>query len=223
MNPPADSEALLRRAFWLVIWTILYSVLEAVVGFISGVRSGSVALMGFSIDSLIEISASAIVAHRLKFGRNEDDHESARMEGNARRFVGITFFALALYIVWGSADDLLRRTGPDKSLLGIVLAATSLTVMPILANIKLRIARSLASKSLEAEAKETLACSFLSLTLLAGLVCTALFGWWWVDAIAALAMIPWLIREGWECIEDEEIDGGSDDTDDSGKTIRNSS
>jgi divalent metal cation (Fe/Co/Zn/Cd) transporter len=204
----STGSPLMRRALWLVIITMLYSFLEAVVGFWAGTRAGSVALVGFSLDSVIEIAAAAIVAHRLYIQlRSGKSPHTERIETNARRFVAVTFFALGAYILWQSASALISSTGPEKSTLGIILALTSVTIMPVIASAKLRLARKLGSRALEAEAKETLACAYLSLTLLVGLVCTALFSWWWADAVAALAMIPWLIREGVEGLEGEEHNG----------------
>ena len=112
------------------------------------------------------------------------------------RFVGASFLALALYVVVQSLETLWRQSAPSESWIGIALAAASLVIMPILAWGKLHAAREIRSAALRAEAKETLACSFLSFALLLGLVANALVGWWWADPLAALAMVPWLVKEG---------------------------
>ena len=121
-----------------------------------------------------------------------------RAEDRSRRFVGLTFLALAVYVLVEAVLTLTSGDHPGSSLVGIVLAAISLVVMPLLAWAKLRTARQLESGALQAEAKETLACAFLSLTLLVGLTLNATLGWWWADPVAALVMVPWLVREGVE-------------------------
>jgi divalent metal cation (Fe/Co/Zn/Cd) transporter len=117
-------------------------------------------------------------------------------------FVGITFFALAFYVIYESSRKLLFQEQPEESLLGIILAIVSLIVMPLLAVYKKRLAAEINSRALRADALETLACSYLSFTLVLGLAANALFGWWWADPVAALGMVYFLIREGWEAIEE---------------------
>jgi divalent metal cation (Fe/Co/Zn/Cd) transporter len=114
------------------------------------------------------------------------------------RFVGVTFLALALYVLGQAAWILWQHEPPRESLLGIVLAITSLTVMPLVALGKLRAAKAIGSNALRAEAQETIACSYLSFTLLLGLVANAVAGWWWADPVAALCMVLWLVKEGME-------------------------
>ncbi len=116
--------------------------------------------------------------------------------------MGVTFLVLALYVTYESAKKLFLHEHPDESIIGIVLAIVSLIVMPWLAMYKKRIAAEINSRALRADALETLACSYLSLTLLVGLGANALFGWWWADPVAALGMVYFLVREGWEAIEE---------------------
>jgi len=116
--------------------------------------------------------------------------------------LGVTFLVLALYVTYESAKKLFLHEHPDESIIGIVLAIVSLIVMPWLAMYKKRIAAEINSRALRADALETLACSYLSLTLLVGLGANALFGWWWADPVAALGMVYFLVREGWEAIEE---------------------
>ncbi len=192
-------------AFRLVAGTMLYNIIEAIVGLWSGFRAGSIALVGFSFDSLIEIAAGGAVLWRLRtqaLGATEERIE--RAEVRVRRFVGATFIALSAYVLAESVMKLWTRQEAAETVVGIVLALASLIVMPLVAAGKLRIGRVLQSKALLAEAKETLACSYLSLTLLVGLLATAFVGWWWADAVAALLMVPWLIREGAEGFAREE-------------------
>jgi cation diffusion facilitator family transporter len=136
-----------------------------------------------------------------KHGFSNDEEEEAA-EKKAIFFVGVTFLLLALYVTYESAKKLLLHEHPDESIIGIVLAIVSLIVMPWLAMYKKRIAAEINSRALRADALETLACSYLSLTLLVGLGANALFGWWWADPVAALGMVYFLVREGWEAIRE---------------------
>jgi len=204
MRALADGPKLLRRALWLVGLTLAYNLVEAAIAIWAGTAAGSIALLGFGLDSVIECAASAVLLWRLSVelrGGGEERVETA--ERRARLFVGFTFLALAAYVLVESALTLISGDHPAASLPGIVLAAISLVVMPLLALAKLRTARGLGSGALEAEAKETLACAYLSFTLLVGLVLNAAAGWWWADPLAALAMVPWLLKEGVEGVRGE--------------------
>ncbi len=188
-----------RIALALVLATVAYNVLEAGIALWSGAAAGSVALVGFGLDSLIECAAAGVLLWRLRLERRGADPVTLEeAEHRVHRFVGFTFFALAAYVVVQSAWILLGADAPAESWLGIALAAASLVVMPLVAWGKLRAAREIGSGALRAEAKETLACSYLSFTLLLGLAANALAGLWWADPVAALAMVPWLVKEGRE-------------------------
>ena len=205
MRALADGPKLLRRALWLVGLTLAYNLVEAAIAIWAGTAAGSIALLGFGLDSVIECAASAVLLWRLSVElRGGDEERVETAERRARLFVGFTFLALAAYVLVESALTLISGDHPAASLPGIVLAAISLVVMPLLALAKLRTARGLGSGALEAEAKETLACAYLSFTLLVGLVLNAAAGWWWADPVAALAMVPWLLREGVEGVRGEE-------------------
>ncbi len=194
-----------RVAIRLLIGTLGYNVLEAAVALISGARADSVALLGFGLDSLLECSAAAVVlGHFLAEARGADEGAVEAAERRVRRFVGLTFFGLAAYVAGQAAWALGQRQAPAPSPVGIVLAAASLVAMPLLALWKVRAARELRSAALRSEAMETLACSYLSLTLLVGLVANAAAGWWWADPVAALLMTPWLVREGVEGVRGGE-------------------
>lgn len=202
--PSGDRHRWARIALWLVVGTMAYNVVEAVIAVASGVAAGSIALVGFGLDSAIECAAAAMLLWRLRLEiRGTDEETLERSERQVLRFVGVTFVLLALYVMAEAGWTLWSREAPRESLLGIILAAASLVVMPIVAWGKLRAAREINSGALRAEAKETLACSFLSLALLIGLVANATMGWWWADPAAALLMVPWLIREGLEGIRGE--------------------
>ena len=182
-----------------------YNAIEAVVAIWSGAVANSIALVGFGLDSIIELGAAAVLLWRLAVearGADEDVIESA--ERRVHRFVGFTFFALSAYVLAMSAWTLTGHRQPAESTIGIILAIASLIVMPIVSWGKFRAAREIPSPALRAEAKETLACSYLSFALLLGLLANALGGWWWADPVAAILMTPWLIREGLEGVRGEE-------------------
>jgi divalent metal cation (Fe/Co/Zn/Cd) transporter len=182
-----------------------YNFIEAIVALYAGIQAESIALVGFGLDSVIELAAASVLLWRLRVEfRGDDADRIARAETRVRRFVGVTFFALALYVATQSGWTLWMRDAPSESPLGIVLAVLSLILMPLIAWGKVRAAREIGSGALAAEAKETLACSYLSFCLLLGLGANALAGWWWADPLAAILMVPWLVREGMEGFEEEE-------------------
>lgn len=180
---------------------MVYNVAEAVIAVWSGIVAGSIALMGFGLDSVIEVAAAAMLLWRLLVEvRYGDPGRVEATERRVHRFVGFTFFALATYVLVVSTTVLLGAKEPAESLVGIVLAAVSLVVMPLVAWGKLRAAREIGSAALRAEARETLACAWLSFALLLGLVLNAAAGWWQADPVAALLMVPWLLKEGREAV-----------------------
>jgi divalent metal cation (Fe/Co/Zn/Cd) transporter len=195
MNP--HKKALLSEYF-----TVGWNVIEGIVAIAAGVAAGSIALVGFGLDSTIEVASGLVLIWRLgKHGFGDEDEEEAA-EKKAVLFVGSTFIILAVYVLYESGKKLYFHQHPEESLVGIILAVVSLVVMPFLAFYKKKIAAEIHSRALRADALETLACSYLSLTLLLGLGANALFGWWWADPVAALAMIYFLVKEGMEAIEE---------------------
>ncbi len=188
----AQREIYRRQAIRLEYFTIAWNTLEAAVAVGAGVVAGSIALVGFGLDSVIEVTAGAVLLWRL---RQRGDLEVAA-EVRALRIVGLTFFALAAYVTYESLTDLWFRRQPQESLLGIILAAVSLVVMPWLGRAKRRLARRLDSPALAADGMETYLCTYLSFTLLLGLGLNAAAGWWWADPAAALAMVAFILREG---------------------------
>jgi divalent metal cation (Fe/Co/Zn/Cd) transporter len=194
-----------RIALWLVGVTMAYNVVEAVIALWAGAAADSIALLGFGLDSVIEIAAAGVMLWRLSVETRGADHETVeRTEHQVHVFIGGTFIALAIYVTAQAAWTLWQAEAPTESLVGIILAAASLVVMPLVSWGKLRAAREIGSAALRAEAKETLACSYLSFALLLGLVANAVAGWWWADPLAALAMVPWLLKEGWEGLSGDE-------------------
>ncbi len=182
-----DRASLLRRGVWLEYITISYNGIEAVIAVGAGLAAGSVALVGFGFDSLIELVAGSTLLWRLKKelrrGGEPGADESPALERRASFIVGLTFFALAVYILVEAGYKLLAGKETGESTIGIALAALSLAVMPFLAWAKHRVARQLGSRSLASDAKETWVCSYLSLVLLVGLVLNAAWGWSWADPL----------------------------------------
>lgn len=196
-----DRPALVRRGLRLNYVTIAYNVVEALVSLVAGMLAGSVALVGFGADSVIEVSASIAAQWRL---RVDSDHaRRERAERHTHRVIGISFLALALYVAIDSGKSLWLAERPDRSLTGIVILVMSLIVMPALARAKRRVARALESRALESDATQTSLCAWLSAIALAGVALNATLGWWWADPLAALAMVPIIAREGVEGVRGE--------------------
>ena len=193
---------LVRRAILLEIAVILYNVLEGAVAIVAGVFAGSVALIGFGLDSAIEVSASiAVLAH---LWVNRDD-EALEWERRVAMFVGVTLMLLAVYVGIQAVYDLVAASEPEESYLGIGIAALSLIVMPFVSHKEHSLSHEIGSRSLEAESRETLMCTYLSAALLIGLGANALLGWWWADPIAALVIVVFLVKEGWEALTRREL------------------
>lgn len=204
--PSANPESFRRRAVRLEYFTILWNTVEALVSLIAGVLAGSIALVGFGLDSIIETISGVTLLWRLRQRGDEEEHAESR----ALRIVGLTFFALAAYVGYESVRDLWFRHKPEESLPGIILAAVSLVVMPLLGRAKRRVARQIGSRALAADAMETYLCSLLSATLLAGLLLNATLGWWWADPVAALVMVAVMLHEGVEAFRPEEVEEDAD-------------
>jgi cation diffusion facilitator family transporter len=193
--------ALHRRALRLEYFTVGWNVVETAVAIGAGVIAGSVALVGFGVDSGIEVISAIGLLWRL---RNAGPHAPVAEESAAERkalyVVALTFFLLAAYIGYQAVSRLIAREEPLTSPVGIVLSVLSLVVMPTLAWYKQRTGREMGSRALVADAAETWVCSYLSLALLVGVGLYALFGWWWADPVGALAMLPVILWQGWETL-----------------------
>ena len=189
-----DRASAVRRGKRLEYATVAYNSVEGLISIGAGLVAGSIALVGFGFDSVIEVTSGAVLLWRLR--ADVDPARREHVEAVSVRIVGICFFVLALYIAYDSVRMLLLRESPERSLPGIVLAIASLVVMPILARAKRRVARMIASNALAADARQTELCMYLSAILLGGLVLNATFGWWWADPAAGLLMIPIVLREG---------------------------
>jgi len=200
-----ERVALLRRGLALEGVTVGYNALEGVIAIAAGLAAGSVALTGFGIDSVIEVTSGVVLWWRLRAELGAARVGPA-VEARAARWAGVLLFALAVYIVAESGRRLLTGDRPGESVVGIVLTTLSLIVMPLLARAK-RLAASLGSRALRADAHETIVCAWLSATTLLGLGLNAVLGWWWADPVAALAMLPLIVREGAEALRGEATDG----------------
>ncbi len=188
---------LLRRGVLLEVATVSYNSIEGLVAIAAGLAAGSVALTGFGVDSVIEVASGVVLWWRLRAELGSAP-VGRTVETRAARAAGALLLALAAYLVVESGRRLIVGDQPEPSPVGMALAALSLIVMPLLARAKLRTARALESAALRADAHETIVCAWLSLTTLVGLGLNALLGWWWADPLAALAMLPLIVREGLE-------------------------
>jgi divalent metal cation (Fe/Co/Zn/Cd) transporter len=188
----------------LEYFTIAWNTLEGAVAVISGLVAGSISLVGFGIDSFIEVTSGAALLWRMSV--DADVHRREQNERLALRIVGLCFVALAAYITYESIVGLTRRQVPEHSVPGIVLACVSLLVMPLLSRAKRKVATALGSAAMHADAKQTDFCVYLSAILLGGLLLNTLFGLWWADPVAALIMAPIIAKEGFEGIRGEACD-----------------
>lgn len=190
-------DALKRRAYWLEYATIVWNAAEAVVAVTAGWIAGSIALIGFGLDSMIEVFAASVVVWELK-GVGED------RQRRALRLIGASFFALALYVTVEAARDLVVGAEAAESPVGIGLAIVSLLIMPALAFGKSQTGRQLRNAALIADSRETWLCSYLSAILLGGLLLNATMGWWWADPLAAIGIAYLALREGMEAWRGED-------------------
>lgn len=185
---------LARRGRRLEYFTIGWNSLEGLIAVGAGALAGSISLVGFGVDSFIEVSSGAALLWRMAVDAEESQRE--RRERLTLRLVGVSFLALAGYVTWAAIRDVLERAASETSRPGIALACASLIVMPLLSRAKRRVGRAMGSSAMHADARQTEFCTYLSAILLGGLVLNALFGWWWADPVAALVMVPIIVKEG---------------------------
>lgn len=186
---------LLLLARRVELLTIGWNVFEALGAIVSGLLAGSVALIGFGFDSVIELISGVVLLWRLA-----DGAEAERREQIALKIVGVCFFVLAAYLAGDSIHRLLSHEAPEQTVFGIVVAASSLVAMPLLARAKRNVARRLNSAAMHADSRQTDFCGYLAAVTLAGLLLNSLLHWWWADPAAALLMVPLIVREGWEAL-----------------------
>ncbi len=211
----AERRALVRRGLVLCALTLAWDLVEGVVAVAAGAAAGSVALVGFGVDSLAEMVSASVVGARFAYETGEAPEERAerieRFERIATRIAGGLLLLVALYVL---VDSLRRLLGhgpePRPSMPGTILTAVALPIMGLLAWGKLRTARALGSRSLRADAYESVSCAWLAAATLAGLVANATLGWWWADPVAALAVLPLVVKEGLEGLRGEEEERGEE-------------
>jgi divalent metal cation (Fe/Co/Zn/Cd) transporter len=191
--------AIARRGRRLEYFTIAWNMLEGLVAVVAGALAGSISLLGFGIDSFIEVTSGAALLWRMAVDADSQNRE--RNERRSLRTVGLCFLGLAVYVAYEAGADLWRRQIPEHSITGIVLACVSLSVMPLLSLAKRKVGRALGSAAMQADAKQTEFCAYLSAILLAGLVLNAFFGLWWADPVAAVIMVPIMVKEGIEGLQ----------------------
>lgn len=192
-----DRRGTLRHALGLEAVSLVYNVAEAIVGVIAGIAAGSVALVGFGLDAVVESASAGVLIWRLGTERR-GRRTAEEAERKAVRLVAVAFGVLAVYVGARAVYDLAAGTRPDESIVGIVLAAVSLLVMPVLARAKRATARDLDSRSLEGDSAQTMLCTYMSAALLGGLVANSSWGWWWADPLAGLVIAALAAKEASE-------------------------
>ena len=194
-----------KKALWLSYFTVGYNILEGLVSILAGTIAGSIALVGFGLDSFIESLSGGIIIWQFRQHGKISAEQEKRIEKKAIKLIGYTFFILGTYVLYESLEKLYFQEAPNPSLFGIIIAIVSLIVMPVLFYLKYQTGKSLESRSLVADSKQTLACVFLSLALLIGLGLNYFYGLWWSDPIVGLIIVIFLAREGYEALHEEKL------------------
>lgn len=206
-----DRTFLLRRALHLEYLTVGWNIVEGIIAIAAAIAAGSVALLGFGIDSFVETASGAILIWRLLAEKAAKDRQAIdRLDRRAHRLVAASLFGLAAYILFDAGKALWYLERPEPSMVGIALTATSISVMWWLARAKRRTAGALGSRALEADAFQTTACWWLSVITLAGVGLNAALGWWWADPVAAISMTYFLVREGREAWRGQDCCSGTE-------------
>ena len=206
-----ERRSLLHRGQQLAGFTVAYNLIEGAIAIAAGLAANSGALLGFGFDSGVESISAAVLLWRIGVERREPER-AERVERSAERLIGISFLLLGAYVAFDAISDLVNAERPDTSIVGLVLTALSLIVMPVLARKKKRVADALDSNAARADAAQTMACVWLSLVVLAGLALNAILDWWWADPVAALGVVLLLLNEGREALfdDDDDDDDGND-------------
>ena len=192
-----------KKALYLSIFTVAYNFLEGIVSIAAGAAAGSIALIGFGLDSFVESLSGGVMIWRFGGHGALSEEEEERREARAVKLVGYTFFVLGAYVAYESLKKLILHEPPGPSLIGIIIAVVSLVVMPVVFYMKYKLGKSVGSRGLVADSKQTLACCYLSLSLLIGLGLNYLYGIWWADPAAGLVIVAFLFKEGLEAVRGE--------------------
>jgi len=199
-----NREQLARRGRRLEYFTIGWNTLEGLFAMGAGAVAGSISLVGFGVDSFIEVTSGAALLWRMSVDENVERREAR--ERLSLRIVGVAFLALAAYVAVEAIRDLASRAAPEASPVGMMVAALSLVVMPVLSRAKRRVGDAMASRAMRADAAQTDFCAYLSAILLVGLALNAAFGMWWADPIAGLVMVPIILKEAVEALRGDPCD-----------------
>ena len=197
-----DRESIALRGKRLEYFTIAWNMLEGIASVIAGAIVGSISLVGFGLDSFIEVASGTALLWRMSVDADESRRE--RNETVSLRIVGACFLCLAAYIGLESIRELLAKKASEHSIAGILIAIVSLIVMPLLSKAKRQVGQQLGSAAMHADARQTEFCTYLSAILLAGLLLNMSVGWWWADPVAALVMVPIVAKEGIDSIRGED-------------------
>jgi divalent metal cation (Fe/Co/Zn/Cd) transporter len=206
MHISATRTDLIQRGERLEYFTILWNSIEGLLSVGAGIAAGSIALVGFGLDSFIEVASGSALLWRMKADRDVERRE--RVERISLRVVGFCFLALAAYVAIDSVHSLLQRTGPERSILGIAIGVASLFVMPLLARAKRNVGKAIDSPAMIADSQQTQFCTYLSAVLVAGLLLNFFFGWWWSDSVAGMVMVPIIANEGIEAVRGKQCSCG---------------
>ena len=199
------SSPLHRKALSLSYFTVGYNIIEGIVSILAGVLAGSIALIGFGLDSFVESLSGGVMIWRFRKHGQMSEEEEERVEAKAVRLIAYTFFILGAYVLYESVKKLYIHDMPDPSLFGIIIAIVSIIAMPVLFYIKYRTGKTINSRSLVADSKQTLVCCILSVALLIGLGLNYLFGFWQADPIVGLVTVIFLTREGYIALKEEKL------------------
>jgi divalent metal cation (Fe/Co/Zn/Cd) transporter len=194
-----------QRALHLSYFTIAYNIVECLISMVAGFLAGSIALVGFGLDSLVESLSGGVMIWRFSRHEGLSPEEEERLERRAINIVGYTFFILAVYVLYESLEKLILQEPPAPSLLGIGIAFASIIIMPVLFYLKYQTGKSIGSASLMADSKQTLACAMLSVALLIGLGLNYLFGIWQADPAIGLVIVVILAREGYQALKEKKL------------------
>ena len=202
----SNRATLIREAFWLEWATAIWMVIEAAVAIVAGIVAGSISLLAFGIDSVIELVSAGVLVWRLTVELRHGQAFSESAERRATRIGGGLLFALAAYVTLSAAWSFWTRSGQEFSALGLGVTVAAIPIMYVLSKRKLKIAEQLGSRAMRADAIESITCGYLSLIVVIGLLAQFLTGFWWVDAATSLGIVSFLVKEGREAWAAEECD-----------------